>query len=242
MADTEFISAYHRDGVLRRRGLFLPGEVAEIRRAFGRYDASRQYLPVGDFTLESDGQTVRNYWRMQDHDPYFRSLAERPVLLDLVAPLVRGMPQVMGVESFNKPAAVGSPVPWHQDNAYFCQSPPDVLTVWVALDPATEENGAVEYLLGSHHDLFSHVPSGIRGNSFGIADNHPLDGYRRFLGTVDPGDVLVHHCQTIHGSQPNRSSRPRLSLVIVYRANHTRTDPTLQAEYHRAVSLTPPGG
>ena len=242
MSVPEFASEFHRDGVLRRRDFFSVEEVAEIRQAFERYDSNRQALPANDCTLETDGQTVRNFWRMQDHDPFFLSLAERPVLRDLVTPLVRGKPHVMGVESFNKPAELGSPVPWHQDNAYFCQSPPDVLTVWIALDSATEENGAVEYLLGSHHELITHVPSGVRGNSFGIAGDHPGGGDQRFLGTVDPGDVLIHHCQTIHGSRPNRSSQPRLSLVIVYRADHTQTDATLRAKYHHAVSLTPPGG
>lgn len=242
MSDPELTSAFQRDGVLRRRGFFSVDEVAEIRHAFERYDNNRRALPADDCTLEADGQTVRNYWRMQDHEPFFHSLSERPVLRDTVAPLVRGEPQVMGVESFNKPAELGSPVPWHQDNAYFCQAPPDVVTVWIALDPATKENGAVEYLLGSHHELITHVPSGVRGNSFGIAGGYPGEGNQRFLGTVDPGDILIHHCQTIHGSQPNRSPGPRLSLVIVYRADHTQTDSALQAEYRRAVSLTPPGG
>ena len=83
-------------------------------------------------------------------------------LVDLVAPLVNGPLAVMAVESFNKPARVGSPVPPHQDNAYFCQEPADVLTVWIALDPATQENGAVEYFLGSHHELWPHKPSGSK--------------------------------------------------------------------------------
>lgn len=240
MSDLRQIETYHRDGVIRCRGLFSPAETAEIRAAFERYQSQLAAgLPDADYTLEHDRKTVRNYWRMNAHDPFFQSLAERPVLLDLVAPLVRGEPVLVGVESFNKPARVGSPVPPHQDNAYFCQRPPDVLSVWIALDPATEANGAVEYFLGSQHELLPHKPSGIKGNSFGLADQAVADHFPSFLGTVDAGDVLVHHCQTIHRSQPNRSEHPRLSLVIVYRAAHTRPDEDLQRAYQQALAATP---
>jgi len=70
--------------------------------------------------------------------------------------MVNGQLAVMAVEPFDKPARVGAPVPPHQDNAYICQQPADVLSVWITLDPANEANGAVEYFLGSHHELRPH--------------------------------------------------------------------------------------
>jgi ectoine hydroxylase-related dioxygenase (phytanoyl-CoA dioxygenase family) len=30
---------------------------------------------------------------------------------------------------------------------------------------------------------------------------------------VRAGDVTIHHCLTLHGSDPNRSSRPRKTIV-----------------------------
>jgi hypothetical protein len=61
---------------------------------------------------------------MDRHDPFFDTLAQREEILALVRELVHGEPVLMAVETFNKPARVGSGVPPHQDNAYFCQSPP----------------------------------------------------------------------------------------------------------------------
>jgi len=107
--------------------------------------------------------------------------------------------------------------------------------VWIALDAATEENGAVEYLLGSHHELRPHKPSGVKGNSMGLAEEPVAGQFPLFLGTVEAGDALIHHCQTIHRSEPNRSAHPRLSLVVVYRGAHTRTDEALQAIYRGAA-------
>ncbi len=237
MSNSALLDTYRRDGVVRCRGVFDAGELTEIRQAFDAYQTRAvASLPESDYTLEPDGTSVRNFWRMHEHEPFFRALAERPALVDLVAPLVNGQVVVMAVESFNKPARVGSPVPPHQDNAYFCQLPADVLTVWIALDPATQENGAVEYFLGSHQELRPHKRSGVKGNSMGLADGPGVGQFPLFLGAVDAGDALIHHCQTIHRSEPNRSAQPRLSLVIVYRGAHTRTDEGLQAVYRAAAS------
>jgi ectoine hydroxylase-related dioxygenase (phytanoyl-CoA dioxygenase family) len=240
MPDSTLLGDYRRDGVVVVRGLLSSDELHEVRHRIERYQAEKLGdLPKGDFTLEPDGRTVRNLWRLEQHDSWFLEFASRRRFLDLVAPLLNGSPVLVGVETFNKPALVGSAVPPHQDNAYFCQAPADVLTVWIAIDPATVENGAVEYLLGSHLRLQGHRPSGVKGNSFGLAEM-PGEEFSRFLGAISPGDALVHHSLAIHFSAPNRSSQSRLSLILVYRGAHTVTDSSLKEAYLEAVTKTPP--
>ena len=231
------IDDYRRDGVVRIQRLFDEDQVRELRQNIERYRAEVvPQVPASEFTREPDGTSMRNLWRMNVHDPYFAALAENERLHALVASLVNGEPVLMGVETFNKPALVGSAVPPHQDNAYFCQSPPDVLSAWVAIDAATAENGAVEYLLGSHGELLPHAASGVKGNSFGLAEPIPTGRFELFRGVVDPGDALIHHGQTIHQSQPNRTAQPRLSLILVYRGAHTQTDGRLLEQYRQAQS------
>jgi ectoine hydroxylase-related dioxygenase (phytanoyl-CoA dioxygenase family) len=147
----------------------------------------------------------------------------------------------MGVETFNKPARVGSGVPYHQDNAYFCQTPPDVLTIWIALDPVTLANGPVYYVRGSQKNgLLPTRPSGVRGNSIGLAHPPGIPLEDQFCGLLEPGDALIHHCETIHHSAPNHSDHSRLGLLLVYRGEHTQTDAKLIATYSSAVATTPP--
>jgi len=157
-------------------------------------------------------------------------------VLNLIRPLLRGEPVNLGVETFNKPARIGSAVPPHQDNAYFCQSPPDVLTVWIAIDPVTEANGPVFYQRGSHREgVLPHKPSGVKGNSFGLAEKFEFSN--ALVGLLEPGDALIHHCQTIHYSEPNRTEFPRCGFLMVYRAAHTQTDPEMKAAYDRARAV-----
>jgi hypothetical protein len=45
---------------------------------------------------------------------------------------------------------------------------------------------------------------------------------------------MIHHCQTIHWSAPNKTDRPRCGLLFVYRGAHTAPDPQLKAAYDAA--------
>lgn len=239
---TQLLADYERDGVVVVRQFLDAEEVAAVRAELDRYIRDElASKPADSRTFEADNRTVRNLWRLEQHSGWFRRLGEREDIRALVAPLVRGEPLLAGVETFSKPARVGSGVPYHQDNAYFCQMPPDMLTVWIAIDAVTEANGPVFFVKGSHRGgMLPTKPSGVRGNSIGLAEpsSVPLSG--QFCGLLEPGDATIHHCATIHHSAPNTTEHSRLGLLLVYRASHTRTDPKLKAAYAAAVAATPP--
>lgn len=241
--DSAQLSAdYEREGVVLVRQFLSAEEVAAVRAELDRY--IREDLaskPPNARTLEADEKTVRNLWRLEEHNEWFRQLGEREDIRALVAPLVHGEPLLVGVETFNKPARIGSGVPYHQDNAYFCQSPPDMLTIWVAIDAVTQANGPVFFVKGSH--LGGMLPtklSGVRGNSIGMAEPSKVPLEEQFCGLLAPGDATIHHCQTIHHSAPNTTEHSRLGLLFVYRGSHTQTDPALKAAYTVAATATPP--
>lgn len=238
----QLVDEYNRDGVMRIRKFFSPEQVNEIREELERY--IREDLaskPADARTLEADGKTIRNLWRLNEHNAYFRKLAEQPEITELVAKLVNGEPVLSGVETFSKPARIGSGVPLHQDNAYFCQTPPDMLTVWVAIDRVTVENGAVYFIKGSHKQgILPTKPSGVTGNSIGLAEADETPKSEQFCATLEPGDATIHHCEVIHHSDPNHTDQSRVGLLFVYRGTHTETSPELKAAYTEAVTATPP--
>ena len=171
-SSAQLLADYERDGVALVRQFLSADEVAAVRAELERYirdDLAAQ--PIDARTFEKDEKTVRNLWRLEKYNAWFRHLGERADIRALVAPLVHGEPVLVGVETFNKPARIGSGVPYHQDNAYFCQTPPDMLTVWIAIDAVTEANGPVFFVRGSHHaGMLPTKPSGVRGNSIGMAE------------------------------------------------------------------------
>lgn len=238
----KIIGTYEESGVVRIRQFISPDQIQEIRQELDSY--IKHGLPQranANCTFEADGKTVRNLWQLEQYLDYFRALAERPKITRLVSKLVHGEPTLIAVETFNKAASVGSGVPYHQDNAYFCQSPPDVLTMWIAIDPVSVENGPVYYVEGSHKlGMLPTKPSGTAGNSIGLVEEPSIPKSKQFCCTLDPGDAAIHHCQTIHHSDPNRTDQPRLGLLLVFRGAHTQRDDTLHASYTTAVTATPP--
>lgn len=238
----QLLQDYERDGVVLVRQFLSPAQVADVRAELERY--IREDLaskPADAATREADGTTVRNLWRLEQHNPKLRALAEQPAVHALANVLVHGDGLLVGVETFNKPARIGSGVPYHQDNAYFCQTPPDMLTVWIAIDAVTEENGPVFFVKGSHQSgVRPTKPSGVRGNSIGLAEAPAVPLAEQFCALLHPGDATVHHCNTVHHSAPNTSGQSRLGLLFVFRGSHTQTDPALKAKYTAAVTATPP--
>lgn len=238
----QLLTDYERDGVVRIPHFLSADEVAAVRAELERYirdDLAAQ--PVDARTFEKDETTVRNLWRLEKYNPWFLALGEREGIKALIAPLVHGEPVLCAVETFNKPARVGSGVPYHQDNAYFSQTPPDMLTVWIAIDAVTEANGPVYFVKGSHKGgMLPTKPSGVRGNSIGMADPSPVPLAEQFCGLLEPGDATIHQCETVHHSAPNTTEHSRLGLLLVYRGAHTQTDPALKAAYTAAATATPP--
>ena len=231
MAEASLHEDYVRDGVVVVHELLTADEVKHVRDALARYiEEHVPGLPTGDVVFEADGKSVRNLWRLDVHDSFFADLANRDAVQQVVQACLGSEPVLMNAESFNKPAKVGSAVPQHQDNAYFCLSPSDALTVWIALDPVTDANGPVHYLRGSHRDgLRPHRKSGVAGNSMGLAEE--LDTHDAFAPLLNPGDALIHHSEVVHYSFGNKSDQSRCALLIVYRAAHCEKNPELMAAY-----------
>lgn len=236
----DLAARYAEDGCVRISGFLDAASLATVRRELDRYMRDiAPTVPAGDRTFEADGVTVRNLWRMEQHDPFFAGLAAREDIVALVHELVHGDPVLMAVETFNKPARVGSGVPPHQDNAYFCQAPPDVLTIWIAIDAATEANGPIFYLKRSHRGgTRPHRPSGVAGNSMGLSQMPAHADADVFRGTLEPGDAMIHHCETIHWSGRNQTGNPRCGLLMVFRGAQTERDPKLHEAYHAARAAT----
>ena len=91
--------------------------------------------------------------------------ASEPAIVDRIAALLGPNLDCFGTKFFPKLAG-GTSTHWHQDNFYFKLSPPNCLTVWMALDPIDGSNGLLNYVPGSHLEgVQPHHGSNILGFS-----------------------------------------------------------------------------
>jgi hypothetical protein len=102
---------------------------------------------------------------------------------------------------------------FHQDAPYFEIDGDQCCVMWVPVDPVTLENGAMMYVRGSHRDGRLYKPNvfisqapipGSEGRDLPDIENN-MDDFDLIHFDVEPGDVLVHHYRTIHGTAGNRS-------------------------------------
>lgn len=104
---------------------------------------------------------------------------------------------------------------WHQDAPNF---PLDrnALTIWLALDEITPDQGPVQFYSGSHREgLLGGIPN---VKEFDLVDEYPE--LARFPVSpahhMQPGDATVHHGLVVHGAEANSTSRPRWSYLFSY--------------------------
>ena len=102
-------------------------------------------------------EKVRVVFHLCHTHPFFWNHATRPELLDVVENLIGPDITLYTDQMFVKAPRHGSEVPYHQDSAYWTAlEPPSLLSCWLAIDDATEENGCLHVLPGSHQQLLPH--------------------------------------------------------------------------------------
>lgn len=127
-----------------------------------------------------------------------------------------------------KPPHDGQPVLWHQDGSYWKLDPMRALTVWVAVDECTTENGCLRVIPGSHRlPLYQPVRQTDSPNMlFSVSEEKLVEEWTEQHGVVDvelnPGDVEIHHPNILHCSEPNTSAQRRCGLDIGYIPTTTR--------------------
>lgn len=213
---------YQADGFVVIRGFLSTDELGDLMNNLDRYirDVVPR-LPDGDafYDDKTRPETLKQMNRIQQ-DAFFQEYLRHPRWTTTAERLLGEAAWVHGAEWFNKPPNTNHATPPHQDNYYFCLTPPQVLTMWLALDTVDEENGCLRYLKGSHRrGLRPHNRTTTLGFSQGISDYGDEDRAQEIPIPAVPGDVLIHHGNTIHRADANRStSRHRRSFGMVFQA------------------------
>ena len=175
--------------------------------------------------------------------PYLRHLEFRAFIL---APRLQAvLKAVLGMQSylvrdhsFMKPPRCGSAKPFHQDNAHMMCEPVDqVITAWIALDEATEANGCMQYLDGSHRGgTLPHNISPERPYNVEPVSTHVLNRFPVCHVCALPGDVLLHHALTFHASGSNATDRWRRGYASHWVGRGVRSaNDTLKWAYSETV-------
>jgi non-haem Fe2+, alpha-ketoglutarate-dependent halogenase len=106
-------------------------------------------------------------------------------------------------------------VSWHQDLTYWGIEPDDVVSIWLALSPATVASGCMRMMPASQQGgRVEHVTTFATSNllSRGQTIAAELDEARAVDTPLQPGQMSMHHGWTFHASHPNRTDDRRIGF------------------------------
>ncbi|WP_323118013.1 phytanoyl-CoA dioxygenase family protein [Burkholderia alba] len=167
------------------------------------------------------GNTVRRLLNAYARDAAFAQQAAAPEILAWMK-IYFGEDPVLSHAHHNcvmtKHPSYGSLTDWHRDSRYWSFERSDLISVWLALGPEMNENGALWLVPGSQDAKLG--PECFDGAKFfrGTASiNRPLID-RAICPTLEAGDALFFHCNTLHSAGRNTSDQVKFSLVFAYHA------------------------
>jgi phytanoyl-CoA hydroxylase len=232
--------SFRERGFLVVRGLVPLDDVQEMNGFMDDMLAGRE---LNDQALNIRGFGVkpseRHDWvrahMLHRLSPIHERFLLHPRILDVLAALIG--PDVLALQSmlfFKKPGQPGQG--YHQDSYYIPSFPDTLCGAWLALTPATVENGCVWYAVGSQHEPIYPDPRGggaaltTNIGDLGTIDNasvtdESVNGLSRVVkkyagqavpAVAEPGDVLYFGGHILHWSYSNQSNTPRRAFVGHY--------------------------
>ena len=83
-------------------------------------------------------------------DPFWLRLVGDDRLLDIAGQFIGPDIALFASHYIAKPPSDGQPVLWHQDGSFWPLEPMEVVTLWLAADESTPENGCMRVIPGTH--------------------------------------------------------------------------------------------
>jgi ectoine hydroxylase-related dioxygenase (phytanoyl-CoA dioxygenase family) len=109
-----------------------------------------------------------------------------------------------------------NPTSWHLDAPYWSFTDRRALSIWVALDDATLENGCLFFIPGSHKSTRYEI-AGIGKNMGDIFKAYPEFRYAKSVAApMKAGSCSFHNGLTIHGAHANMTSGFRRAMTCAY--------------------------
>jgi ectoine hydroxylase-related dioxygenase (phytanoyl-CoA dioxygenase family) len=224
----EHIASYHDNGFLVIENFLDPEELAFWR------------LAVDEAVLERNGVKIPGTnIRMEDDDgsntemDYFANVFDqllnlwqtndkvRKLMLDnRLGKLASTLAGVNGVRIWHDQALIkrpwANPTSWHLDTPFWSFSDRRALSIWIALDDATVENGCLYFIPGSHL-VTTYENPGITKNMNAVFNFYPqLAKKQPFCAAMKAGSASFHNGLCIHGAGANMTPGFRRAMTCAY--------------------------
>lgn len=203
--ELEFWREAVKEAIAERGGRKMPNKEIKTGEDDGINKDSDYYAKVFDQLL--------NLWQTNDK--------VRQIMLDeRIGKMVSTLAGTSGTRIWHDQALIkrpwANPTSWHLDTPFWSFNDRRALSVWVALDDATLENGCLYFIPGSYlHTSFENP--GIGKNMDAIFDLYPeLIKSKSVAVPMKAGSCSFHNGLTIHGAGANMTNGFRRAMTCAY--------------------------
>jgi ectoine hydroxylase-related dioxygenase (phytanoyl-CoA dioxygenase family) len=220
------ISQYQDDGFVVIKNFLSEEELSDWRQALDEAINKRNGNKLPDRAKvygkgdEADASYYDNVFdqliNLSQDNPRMRKI----MLDERLGKMAATLAGVDGIRIWHDQALIkkpwANPTSWHLDTPYWSFSDRSALSIWVALDDATYENGCLFFIPGSHKKTSFENP-GIGKNMGAIFEVYPeFKTNRSFPAVMKAGDCSFHNGLTIHGALPNMTPGLRRAMTCAY--------------------------
>ncbi|WP_240415188.1 phytanoyl-CoA dioxygenase family protein [Paenibacillus periandrae] len=211
------LKSYNDNGYLVLRKVFSEQEAAVWRQDSERLLSLNEYLDpnnlrVGYRKIE-ERSIIEKIDPVQDLSAVFHGLVNDERILSPLRDIYQDEPTLFKDKLIYKlPGVTGYTM--HQDASWWQGFPIEgLISVMVAIDGASKENGGLELFPG-YHSKFRSTPGELRNmNAEEIAE---IDSAKGQIVETEPGDIIIFHSFTPHQSGPNTANVSRRQLYLTY--------------------------
>ena len=202
---------------IQRLHEFAAGQESETEK--DRADIARRHVQrepfAKDETQGNELPVLRKAENTRQYSEVFRNLAQHPNLVAVLQNLLGEDLLLFRSTLMFKPALHGSSHGLHQDSAYWPMEPPRLVTVSIALNDATPENGCFKVVPRSHEWGIQQWGGIARQQDAELTDREEVAKQQMDV-PLSAGSALFFHSLMVHGSGPNTTLHPRNTALYAY--------------------------
>ena len=226
------INFFNENGFLRIEQVYSPEEISRmseelntIMQTFANWDAGWRGEWRKDYIEKEKEQksVLVSIHEMQHYSAAWTRALTKPELADSIGDLLDSeCVEIHHSTLHAKAPSSGAPFPMHQDVPFYPHEDGRYIDALVHIDKSDEQSGCIKFLAGSHK--LGKLPHIIRPDAEPYL---PTDQYRLADAVsvpANPGDVVVFHLYTVHGSAINQSGHWRRLVRIGFRDPRNRQE------------------
>ena len=220
------IATFREQGFVSVPQITSPEEVARLQGVLTRlFDERAGWKEGAQFDLvspddDADDTTLTQIINPVNYAPELRDTQFRANAASIAQQLLGPDMTPSFEHTILKSADVGSPTPWHQDEAYRASDAFDYeqISIWMPLQDSNAAQGCLQYIPGSHkRGVLPHrrVNDDPRVHSIECEPDQfdPRDGV---AAPLPAGGAVIHSGRMVHCAGPNTTATPRLAYVLAF--------------------------